>query len=248
MKKILSISNSFGVDATRYLYGISRAAKCDVKIATLYIGGCSLYRHYRNMLSEGRVYEYYIDGIDSGIKVSLKEALLSDEWDIVVTQQSSPKSGQSSSYFPFVTELASYVRKLAPAAELWLQMTWSFEEGHSRFKSTSYETRAEMIPAVREAYLRAAEAISAERVIPALDAMNLLYDAIGEKTYRDGYHCNKGVARYMLGCLWFMMIFGRDVAENTFCDFDVEVTDEEVALAKRFAEEALHKSNGGRFF
>ena len=52
MKKILAISNSFGVDANRYLYGIARAAKEEIRVVTLYIGGCSLYRHYRNMLSE----------------------------------------------------------------------------------------------------------------------------------------------------------------------------------------------------
>ena len=54
MKKILVVSNSFGEDANRYVYGIARGqkpARDDVKIVTLYIGGCSLARHYRNMLS-----------------------------------------------------------------------------------------------------------------------------------------------------------------------------------------------------
>ena len=93
MKKILLISNSFGEDAARYFYGIARAAKESVKVVVLYIGGCSLYRHYRNMLSEEKVYDYIIDGIRSGLSVSLKEALLSDEWDYVTLQQCSPLSG-----------------------------------------------------------------------------------------------------------------------------------------------------------
>ena len=58
MKKILVIGNSFGEDAVRYLYGIARAAKDEVKVAMLFIGGCSLYRHYRNMISEEKVYVY----------------------------------------------------------------------------------------------------------------------------------------------------------------------------------------------
>ncbi len=239
MKKILFISNSFGVDTTRYLYGISRAAGKDVKVATLYIGGCSLYRHYRNMLSEKPAYDYYINGFDSGLKVSLKDALLSDEWDIVATQQSSPRSGERDAYFPYAEELAAYIRKMAPSAKLWLQMTWSFSEGLPRFKLTSYETRAEMIPAIRACYTEAAEVMKADLLVPALDAMNKLYDAIGDNAYRDGFHCNKGVARYMLGCLWFMAAFGKSIEGNTFCDFDVPVTDEEIALAQRFAKEAL---------
>ena len=84
MKKILFVSNSFGVDSTRYFYGVSRAVGKKVKVATLYIGGCSLYRHYRNMLSGEKA--YYINGMESGLMVSLKEALLSDEWDVIVTQ------------------------------------------------------------------------------------------------------------------------------------------------------------------
>lgn len=239
MKKFLFISNSFGVDSTRYLYGITRGAKKDIKVATLYIGGCSLYRHYRNMLSEEKAYDFYLNGANSGLRVSLKEALLSDEWDVVATQQCSPDSGEGETYFPYVNALADYIRKMAPAAELWLQMTWSFDEGHKRFGLTSYATRAEMIPAIRAAYTAAADAIKADLTVPALDAMNKLYDAIGERTYRDGFHCSKGVARYMLGCLWFMLLFGKDIEGNPYRDFDVDMTEEEISMAQRFAKEAI---------
>ena len=58
MIKVLVIGNSFGQDSVRYLYGIARAAGKDVRVVNLYIGGCSLYRHYRNMLSEESVYDY----------------------------------------------------------------------------------------------------------------------------------------------------------------------------------------------
>ena len=111
MKKILYISNSFGEDAARYLYGIARAAGENAKVVVLYIGGCSLYRHYRNMLSEAKAYDYIIDGIRTGLTVSLKETLLSDEWDYVTLQQSSPESGREETYFPYIIELAAYVRK-----------------------------------------------------------------------------------------------------------------------------------------
>ena len=238
MKKILVIGNSFGEDSTRYLYGIARAAKNEVKIAMLYIGGCSLYRHYRNMISEERAYAYQINGMHSGLFVSLKEALLSDEWDYVVTQQCSPHSGSIETYYPYVTELAAYVRRLAPAAKLYLQMTWSFAEGCTRFQKTAFENREQMIPAIRAAYQKAAEDIQADGIIPALDAMCKLYDVIGEETYRDGFHCNLGVTRYMISCLWYEVFFGKRVDENTFRDFDVPVSEEYVAMAKRFATEA----------
>lgn len=239
MKKILSISNSFGVDATRYLYGVARAAKENIKIVTLYIGGCSLYRHYRNMLSEDAVYEYYIDGINSGLKVSLKTALLSDEWDVVTLQECSPRSATADTYFPYVTELADYVRKLAPEAELYMHTTWSFADSSPRFAAAKCTGREDMIPKIRAAYEGAAKAANIEKFIPSLDAMCALYDVIGEETYRDGFHCNLGISRYMLACVWFMTLCGKDIDGNTFRDFDVEVTEDQVALAQKIAKEVV---------
>ena len=239
MKKILSISNSFGVDATRYLYGIARAAKEDIKVVTLYIGGCSLYRHYRNMLSEEAAYDYYIDGIKSGLTVSLKTALLSDEWDIVTLQECSQRSATADTFFPYITELADYVRKLAPEAELYIHKTWSFAESSPRFTAAGCMGREDMIPRIHEAYANAAKAIGVEKFIPSHDAMCKLYDVIGEETYRDGFHCNLGISRYMLACVWFMALCGKDIEGNTFRDFDVEVSEEQVALAQRLAKEAV---------
>ena len=239
MKKILLISNSFGEDATRYLYGIARAAGEDVKVVTLYIGGCSLYRHYRNMLSEEKAYEYIFNGVRSGLSVSLKEALLSDEWDLVTLQQCSPKSGDSESYFPYITELAEYVRKMAPEAKLYTHETWSFAEGCSRFGYTNFTTREEMIPAVKASYVKAAEAINADGTVHSLEAMNRLYDAIGDRAYRDGYHCSLGVGRYMLGCLMFMSFFGKEVEGNTYRDFDVEISEDDISLAQKIAKETV---------
>lgn len=239
MKKILVISNSFGVDATRYLYGIARAAKEDVRVATLYIGGCSLYRHYRNMFSEEKAYEYYINGIRSGLRVSLKEALLLDEWDVVTMQQCSMQSGVYESYFPYLPELSAYVKKLAPAAKQYVHMTWGYSDNSKLLEGSPYENRDEMVFCIRRAYKRAAEYIGADGIIPSLDAMCKLYDEIGDDTYRDGYHASLGIGRYTLACVWFMTLFGKDIEENSFCDFDTDVNDDEILLARDIAREAV---------
>ena len=239
MKKILAISNSFGVDAIRYLYGISRAAKEEVRVVTLYIGGCSLYRHYRNMLSEEKAYEYYINGIKSGLCVSLKEALLLDEWDIVTFQQCSAQSGVYESYFPYLPELSAYVKKLAPAAKQYMHMTWSYPDGSNAYANTKYESREDMIFCIRRAYKRAAEYIDADGVIPALDAMCKLYDEIGDKTYRDALHASLGIGRYTLALVWFMTLTGKDIEDNDFDDFDVDMTLDEIMLAREIARETI---------
>ena len=49
MIKILAIGNSFSQDATHYLHQIAAADQVDMKVVNLYIGGCSLERHWNNI-------------------------------------------------------------------------------------------------------------------------------------------------------------------------------------------------------
>lgn len=245
MKKILAISNSFGVDANRYFYGISRAGGEDVKVVTLYIGSCSLYRHYRNMLSEEPAYDLYVCGINTGFKVSLKEALLSDEWDIVTLQQYSVKSGEFSSYEPYLSELSAYVKKLAPEAKQYIHAIWAWTDKMIETAKTpiKYNSASEMFKADKEAYKMAAEKIKADGFIPCTAAMEKLYAALGDSAYRDGRHANFGSARYMLGLVWYMTIFNKGIDGLVYRDFDVSVSEEELAIAESCAKEAVAEND-----
>ncbi|MCQ2454113.1 MAG: DUF4886 domain-containing protein [Clostridia bacterium] len=240
--KVLIIGNSFGTDSARYLNGISRAEKNEITIVNLYIGGCSLYRHYRNMLSEAAVYDYEINGISTMLKVSLKQGLLLDEWDAVVLQQCSPKSGEYDTYQPYLHELCAYVRRLCPPARLVLNMTWTFAHGCTRFGLTPFETPEEMLPAVINCYEKAAAEERFDLVIPSGKAMARLYTHIGADVYRDGFHANKGRTRYMLGCLWYMTLTGKKLKSDAYRDFDEEVTEEELLLTRRTALEILEEN------
>lgn len=242
MTKILMIGNSFGQDSLRYLYGIYRAAGKDAKIVNLYIGGCSLYRHYRNMLSEEKAYSYEINGHVTGLFVSLKEALLSDEWDYVVMQQCSPDSGDWDSYLPYLPELYAYVKKLCPPAKVCINKTWTFAHGCPRFGKTAFTCPEEMFPALSEAYNKAVKLIGADLLIPSGDAMMKLYQIYGEDIYRDGFHANKLYTRYMLGCVWYMAITKKSIEGNTFRDFDGEIDEEHIANAQRCAIEAVKEA------
>ena len=62
MIKILAIGNSFSQDATHYLHQIAAADHVDLKVVNLYIGGCSLERHWNNILTEAEDYLYEENG------------------------------------------------------------------------------------------------------------------------------------------------------------------------------------------
>ena len=244
MKKILAISNSFGQDGHRYLYNVCRSAGETVKVVTLYIGGCSLQRHHRNMLSEARAYALEVNGQQTGFFVSLKEALLSDEWDIVTLQQVSSLSGDYESYEPFLTELSAYVKKLAPKAKQYIYAVWGWsDEKIANTQTVSYASSKEMYAADHAAYKKAALTISADGYIPATSAMEKLYSKIGNAAYRDGYHASFGVGRYMLSLVWYMTVFSKDnIDEVSFSDFDTPVTDEEKKIAEACAIEAVREN------
>ena len=243
--KLLIIGNSFGEDSLRYLHEIAKAYKVNIKAVNLYIGGCSLYRHYRNMLSDEAVYDYQINGFSTKITVSLSKALLSDEWDFVLLQQCSPESAEPESYEPYATELAEYVRRHAPKAKLYVNQTWTFETDSARFKLTSYETPETMFPALKESYLTMARSIRAHGIVPCGEAMYTLWQrksAYGiEKVHRDGFHAELGVGRYLLALTVFATLTGHDILSNSFSDFDVVTTSEAALEAKEIASETVKR-------
>ena len=241
MIKLLSIGNSFSQDVTRYLYGIARADGVEMKIVNLYIGGCSLSRHYRNMLSEGREYSYELNGMKSGLWVSMKEALLSDEWDYVTIQQQSLKSTDYETFVPYLDALAAYVRKMAPMAKILLHQTWGYEPLSQKLIESPFETHEEMFAQIREAYAKAADAIDADGILCSGETV-LLANQIGAPCpYRDGFHLSKGFGRYLCGLVWYAMLTGNDPISNPFDDFDVELSEDAVNQAKQIAAEIVKK-------
>lgn len=233
--KILSIGNSFSEDAQRYLHGVAEAAGVSIHSANLMIGGCSLERHYENMLSGAPAYGYQENGVHTGRQVSLSEGLAAEEWDVVTLQQVSQKSPYFESYLPYLTSLASYVRKALPRAKLFLHETWAYEDGSHRLcEELGYKTSDEMIRDIRVAYRRAAREIAADGLIPSGEMLAYLHASGVPFVHRDTFHASYGVGRYALACLFTHALTGKAVTDIDFRAFDVEVTKKE----KRLAEEA----------
>ena len=129
---VLAIGNSFSQDAFKYLNNVARCSGDSLTTVNLYIGGCSLSKHYKNMLADAKDYIMEFNGSLTGFKVSLKEALLNREWDYISLQQSSNFSPYFESYQPYLDELAAYVRKHAPKAKIVIHQTWAYEQGSAR--------------------------------------------------------------------------------------------------------------------
>lgn len=239
---ILSIGNSYSQDAHRYLSRIAEAADVELNTFNLYIGGCSLSRHYRNMLSEKAVYGMGVNGQDIGFQVSLKEALLNRDWDVVTVQQASHFSTDYKTYQPYLHKLVEYIRLCVPQAKIYIQQTWAYEQDSPRLnEKMGYTDQKDMFNDLKKAYGQAVEDEKLDGIIPSGAVLQALLANGIEKVHRDTFHASLGLGRYALGLIWYKVLTGNDIQNNTFCKFDEEVTPEQIAIAKKCAEEVYQE-------
>ena len=245
--KLLSIGNSFSFDAQRYLHKIAKKEGENIKTVNLFIGGCSLRTHYVNSLQDTESYALGFNGEDTGFKVSLSQALASDDWDVVTLQQASQFSPDFETYMPYIKHLAEYVRKYCPRAKVFLHQTWAYEEGSERLQKVGYEHAEEMFKDVEFAYDNAAGRIKADGIIPCGKAMLKATKLGMEKVHRDTFHASLGAGRYLLGLTWYKALFGRDITNNDFDEFDVPVSEEEREIAIKAVNATFDEPLGKKF-
>jgi len=232
--QVLAIGNSFSQDATRYIHQIARAAGDDITVANLYIPGCSLERHYRNMLGNVRDYKLEYNGELTGFFVTIEEALLNRQWDVITLQQASHFSAHKDSYHPYIEELAAYVRKYQPKAKLLIHQTWGYENESLKLSNAGFATMQEMTDAVCKAYAEAANSVNADGIIESGKMLLWLAQNGAERVHRDTYHASLTLGRYALALLWYKALGGENILENPFDDMDTPTQKWELDLAKKY--------------
>ena len=236
--QVLAIGNSFSQDATRYLHQIARAAGDTIDVANLYIGGCSLEKHFRNMLSNSKDYRLEYNGELTGFFVSIEQALTNRQWDVITLQQVSTLSAHFDSYQPYLSELAAYVRKYQPKAKILMHQTWGYEnESQKLLNVAKFSTMREMTEAICKAYGEAANAINANGIIESGKMLLWFTENGAEKLHRDTFHASLTLGRYALALLWYRSLGGKNILDNPFKDMDVPTEDWEFELAKKYVSE-----------
>ena len=231
--RVLSISNSYGEDSCRYLHQIAKADGEKLEVVTLFIGGCTLERHYRNMLGDKEAYDLTYNGQRTGFTVSMQEALLSRPWDVIVLQQQSSSSAHPETFQPYDEALYEFCKECAPKAKILLLQTWAYEAGSEKLAAAGWDSAEAMFGAIEAAYQQCADRLGVDGIIPGGKLfMKMLENGI-EKVHRDTFHATLGLGRYALGLLWYRMLTGNSVADNTFRDLDVPADDAEIAIVKK---------------
>ena len=219
--RVLAIGNSFSQDAVEQnLHEIAAADGQEMIIGNMYIGGCTLGRHYDNSLTANRDYAYRKVGTD-GIRrerkgVTLDEALADEKWDVVTLQQCSGESGFIESYEPFLHELLKFVAARAPQARIMWHQTWAYATGSTHGEFPHYECdQMKMYKAI----MKCAKTVCDRYGLPVIPSgtavQNLRATPDRDNCTRDGFHLNHSVGRYTAALTWYAALTGRSIIGNS---------------------------------
>ena len=222
--KLLAIGNSFSDDAIEhYLYGLADANGDTIVIGNMYIGGCSLERHYNNSVSNSNSYSYrkIVDGVKTITpEYRLSDAIADEDWDYISFQQVSSLSGILDSYYPYIDELIKYAQKHStnPDVQIVLHSTWAYAESSTHTAFVNYNSsQTEMFKAIIDAGIRVAEKSGIDMIIPAGTAIqNGRTTSLGDTFCRDGFHLELSYGRYTASCVWYEKLFGKSVVSNNY--------------------------------
>ena len=214
--KVLMIGNSFSIYNLREMPNVAAAMGKKLDLASLYIGGCSLQRHWSNVEAAAtnaafRPYRFdrRIDGVavvERG-KANIPEALVLDKWDVVTVQQASHFSWQPDTFEPFGGSLVAKIRELAPQAKIFVQETWSYPPWDKRLKKFGFD-QAEMYRRLHAAYASFAGRYGLD-VIPVGTAAEFVPNRNALFTAPDFHFNREGV--YLQGLAFTARLFGVDV-------------------------------------
>lgn len=242
--RILAIGNSFSQDAIEnYLHQLAEASGKQTIIANMYIGGCTLERHYNNAQNNTAAYSYrkiWVDGKKvSKEGVTLETALKDEKWDYVSLQQGSPLSGLYETYTPYLSYLISYIRNLAPEnVKLVWHQTWAYAANCTLSGFANYnKDQLTMYHAIVDAARQCVTNYGFDILVPVGTAVqNARTTFIGDRMNRDGQHLNVYYGRYTAACTWLEAVLG---VNPIGCSFVAPNMSESLKIA---AQTAAHEA------
>ena len=243
--KVLSIGNSFSVDSQQYLYQIAQDLGVkNIKLGNLYIGGCTLATHLENAKNESNAYTYYTN--DSGSwgttkNISIKAAVLNEDWDYITFQQASGSSGLADTYDD-LQELMDIVRELQPDAKFGWNMTWAYQgnSNHADFKNYNKNQKTMYNSIVSAVQNKVDTNKDIDFVIPTgTSVQNARTSFLGDTLTRDGYHLSYDVGRYIAGITFAHAFTGLDIDKLSYKPSGV--SDKEKAMAIESVKNAFSK-------
>ena len=206
--KILAIGNSFSEDAMEYVYKIATAAGVEnIELGHLYIGGCDLETHLKNITYDLPDYTYSTKNSEQVWKTSrynkASKAFSENDWDFITIQQNSNNSGVESTY----EDVNALIDAIAPqctnehVAFAW-HMTWAYQQDSDHKAFPTYnKNQTTMYNAIMSAVQK--KIVPNNRIVKIIPNGTAIQNArtsyLGDTLTRDGYHLSDPEGRLLAG-------------------------------------------------
>ena len=237
--KILFVGNSFAVDTTEYATRVALNLGVEnVKIGTLYIGGCSIDMHYENAVGNIPAYTFYTntgDGWSSEEGYRISDAIKSDDWDVIAIQHGTHGASRYTSVecYKSLTPLIHYIKELiCENTKIAFNLTWLGEPTYPHHEIDSYGGD---MAAMRKALEEVTKEVVlgnhlVDILIPTGTAIeNARTSRIGLLT-RDGYHLSLDKGRYIAALTLIGTVTGKDVPAISWAPDGVDSYAKAVAI------------------
>jgi len=222
--KILCLGNSFALDTMEHIADIADSLGVKtMKLGTLYIGGCSINKHYTNAVNNNASYEYYVntgDGWTSSYNHAIRATIESEDWDWISIQHGTADGSRyaEEASYTNLPNLIGYIRQYASAdTRIAFNMTWVGEPGsHEELIAYGNDQLAyyKDIAALTRDLIVPMDGI--DRVSPTGTAVqNARTAQLGILT-RDNYHLSLNLGRYIAGLTFFKALTGADISGITW--------------------------------
>ena len=261
--KVLMIGNSFADDTINYAYEIAKSVGIpeeNILIADIYIGGCSLAKHWENAQSNAPAYRFglekegWFDG-SSYTNWTMEQAIMYADWDFITFQQNSGNSGGPASY-ACLQDLMDYVYDVAtdevnnpnanPDVKFVWHQTWAYQQDSTSSAFATYNndqmTMYNAIMSCLKNYVLNKDFVA---IIPNGTAIqNARTSIIGDTFSRDQHnHLSYGAGRYIAAMNLVSVLTGIDMSSLTWkptdSGFSYPLTETEIAICKESVANAI---------
>ncbi len=173
--KLLSIGNSYTVNAHSLLrHIIEQHGKAKAVIGMAQVGGCTFERHWKMHLKSEKDANYKPYRFNDK-KMSLRDYLTAEKWDVVTIQSQSLQASQPETWQPYLDNILGLVKELAPQAKIVLYRTWAYRADHELFKKDDGFTAEKMNEKIGQAFADLSKKLGGAPIIPAGDAIWAAY-------------------------------------------------------------------------
>lgn len=219
---ILCIGNSFSADTIRHVPDIARDLGLgDIHFGNLYIGGCSLNRHYANFLSDAPDYNYYTNNGSQWSEtpgLCIRQALESREWDWISIQHGTKDGSRYTreSSYENLGNLIRAIQEIVPdSTKILFNMAWAMEPYSTHPEIRAYQgdqlQMYENLAKLTETLVLPTPGL--DKVCPAGTAIqNARATQLSGLLSRDGFHLSYGLGRYIAGMTFLKTLTGIDLS------------------------------------